>query len=394
MLASRSMALSGAGVGADDAKQPCRLCYYDSDDTVSIFGETGRSADYADKIAKYLYLRVGSADRLPQVVCWMCAQHLVTFDQFYAKINHIQRVRLRERYDELVIGRPDASAEKNGVEAPPPEAAEAVAVAVKGATKTATARRTRSSVRLSGATVGESDTKEENGDEEKPVQDVVVDNGNGAKDDDDDDDNDDDDDDGIPLQKILDNSKAKRSTRQSAPDPKYARALKDSATSVAAVAKRRGRPPKCEAPAAKRSRLVAGKTERTAPVKQRKADVQPDEKQADERPETDDEAEPSQHSEGESDDDFPNASGRDGDASGGKLEFEFDLMVRTGNDDDYDDDDSNDAGSNANGDVHTDWATLMAQGKFPNEILKDGLLLIKGDRLMAIINKCVCAPSD
>lgn len=94
-----------ASADAADAKQQttCRLCYYVSDDTVPIFGEAGQSADLAGKIAKYLYLRVRRNDALSQVVCWMCQQHLVTFHQFHAKINGIQRARLKDGYEALAI---------------------------------------------------------------------------------------------------------------------------------------------------------------------------------------------------------------------------------------------------------------------------------------------------
>lgn len=39
-------------------KHACRLCYYETTDTVQIFGEQGNTFDYKGKIAKYLYLLV------------------------------------------------------------------------------------------------------------------------------------------------------------------------------------------------------------------------------------------------------------------------------------------------------------------------------------------------
>lgn len=40
----------------DQRKQVCRLCYYETADTVDIFSEKGISFDYEAKINKYLYL--------------------------------------------------------------------------------------------------------------------------------------------------------------------------------------------------------------------------------------------------------------------------------------------------------------------------------------------------
>ena len=39
-------------------KQLCRLCYYETNDTTSIFSPKGLEIDFKGKINKYLYLQV------------------------------------------------------------------------------------------------------------------------------------------------------------------------------------------------------------------------------------------------------------------------------------------------------------------------------------------------
>lgn len=39
-------------------KDVCRLCYYETADTVNVFSEKGIDFDYEGKINKYLYLSV------------------------------------------------------------------------------------------------------------------------------------------------------------------------------------------------------------------------------------------------------------------------------------------------------------------------------------------------
>lgn len=39
-------------------KQICRLCHYETTDTVDIYSDKGREFDYEGKINKYLYLYV------------------------------------------------------------------------------------------------------------------------------------------------------------------------------------------------------------------------------------------------------------------------------------------------------------------------------------------------
>lgn len=67
-------------------KSVCRLCYYETFDTVDIFGEKGIAFDYEGKITKYLYLTVSRTDRFVKSVCWMCTQNLETFHRFYEKV--------------------------------------------------------------------------------------------------------------------------------------------------------------------------------------------------------------------------------------------------------------------------------------------------------------------
>lgn len=64
----------------------CRLCYYETIDTVDIFSQKGIDFDYEGKIKKYLYLSVSTMDRYPKTCCWMCTQNLETFHRFYEKV--------------------------------------------------------------------------------------------------------------------------------------------------------------------------------------------------------------------------------------------------------------------------------------------------------------------
>lgn len=76
-------------VAAPPAKQSCRLCYYDTTDTVDLFGTTGVEKEFVRKIRKYLYLLVeepNSDDDGAHSICWMCSQNLEAFHQFYTKV--------------------------------------------------------------------------------------------------------------------------------------------------------------------------------------------------------------------------------------------------------------------------------------------------------------------
>lgn len=72
---------------AAPSKQSCRLCYYDTTDTVDLFGAAGVEKDFVRKIRKYLYLLVEpDDDDLAHSICWMCSQNLEAFHQFYTKV--------------------------------------------------------------------------------------------------------------------------------------------------------------------------------------------------------------------------------------------------------------------------------------------------------------------
>ncbi|XP_058467729.1 myoneurin-like [Malaya genurostris] len=81
----------------------CRLCGYNSTDLVNVFTEQGEPSEYVEKINRYLYLLVVLDDNLPKAICWMCSQQLDSFHRFHEKINEIQQRILKDRYSEYVI---------------------------------------------------------------------------------------------------------------------------------------------------------------------------------------------------------------------------------------------------------------------------------------------------
>ncbi|XP_055585239.1 uncharacterized protein LOC129738079 [Uranotaenia lowii] len=83
--------------------ETCRLCGYNSPDTIELFGEQGVAGEYVKKIGRYLYLLVQADDDLAKTVCWMCTQQLDSFHRFHGKINEIQQRLLKDRYPEFVI---------------------------------------------------------------------------------------------------------------------------------------------------------------------------------------------------------------------------------------------------------------------------------------------------
>lgn len=69
------------------SKKSCRLCYYDTTDTIDLFGAVGVDKDYVRKIRKYLYLLVeANDDEDARSICWMCTQSLEAFHQFFTKV--------------------------------------------------------------------------------------------------------------------------------------------------------------------------------------------------------------------------------------------------------------------------------------------------------------------
>ncbi|XP_037052051.1 zinc finger protein 62 homolog [Bradysia coprophila] len=85
--------------------QICRLCYSRNTetDTVDIYSEKGKERDYLGKINRYLYLRVTETDAHPKTICWMCSNQLNTFHKFYEKINQIQKSVLKGDYEQNVL---------------------------------------------------------------------------------------------------------------------------------------------------------------------------------------------------------------------------------------------------------------------------------------------------
>lgn len=70
--------------------QVCRLCSSRNTetDTVDIYSEKGKERDYLGKINRYLYLRVTENDAHPKTICWMCSNQLNTFHKFYEKVRN------------------------------------------------------------------------------------------------------------------------------------------------------------------------------------------------------------------------------------------------------------------------------------------------------------------
>lgn len=339
------------------AKQPCRLCYYDSDDTVPIFDEAGCAADFVGKIARYLYLRCRAGDHLPQAICWMCKQHLTTFDLFDAKINAIQRQRLKDGYERLAIERPAAEvelpmlmvdvgvaeievgateSEVGATESVPEVQTDAVETIKQEPELEIVCRQTRSSLQRSSLVV--------------PTEDSVI-----AEDDedeigDDDDENANEEDDKEYIAPTALNKTASPKTHRR---PKQTNVIKSSKPPPTTAPRKRGRPPKNPANTVTK-RIKESDNDNNATIDRTVAEDAADP----------DEFEGSQ-TEGESDDDFPA------------------IKKETRDEDSSDDDET--AATNQRGD--TNWAALMAQGKFPAEMLRDGLLLFKGKPLMKIINR-------
>lgn len=401
MLCSKATPASGTyDVGPIAAnKQPCRLCYYDSDDTVPIFSETGLAADYVGKIARHLYLRVRSGDHLPQVVCWMCTQNLTQFDQFYAKINHIQRTRLKDEYEDLVIyeGRHGVVAKTTAPTLTTPSAVpvETLVVTTKSVEQPAktddvlpkseellpiasltsnTKRATRLSLRrCEPVAKAKMSRKSETNDIED------VENVNRQCDEEDcndyvlhdmrnksrgrgrpsrrirhteavklDQSIEDDADDDAPLAQLIDKAESK--------PQKTTRMIETANDTANGRPKRgRGRPPKVESlPSVKKIKPT---------------DESSLSKQLDEANDSD--------SEGESDDDFPHLA----DEPAAKRSTGEADISDVENDDTF----NNGCILDENGDIN--WAAMMARHMFPRELLRDGLLLYKGERLMQIINK-------
>ncbi|KAJ6638120.1 Transcription factor grauzone [Pseudolycoriella hygida] len=85
--------------------QVCRLCYSRNTetDTVDIYGEKGKERDYLSKINRYLYLKVNDNDDYPKTICWMCSSQLNTFHKFYEKINQIQKSVLKDEYEKNIL---------------------------------------------------------------------------------------------------------------------------------------------------------------------------------------------------------------------------------------------------------------------------------------------------
>lgn len=83
----------------------CRLCcnYQNTTETINIYSETGLTYNFQTKINKYLYLQVSQSDDLSKNICLNCFKNLEDFNTFYEKINEIQRLVLKDRYDSFAL---------------------------------------------------------------------------------------------------------------------------------------------------------------------------------------------------------------------------------------------------------------------------------------------------
>lgn len=70
----------------------CRLCLYNNEDIVSIFGESQREAKLHEKLLQYLNLDVKEDDTLPKLICMKCFQTVENFHLFYQEVAQNQTV--------------------------------------------------------------------------------------------------------------------------------------------------------------------------------------------------------------------------------------------------------------------------------------------------------------
>lgn len=390
-------------------KRPCRLCYYDSDDTQPMFGHANDddvdeansrtrqatpTTDWVALAARHLYLRLRPLPDQPHVICWMCTQVLVQFEVFYAKINKIQRQHMRTEYAAMVID----------VAAP---AASAVRCATS-ATQTEEEEETREEAEveqqteirveivedgtaidyIGGNAIDGDDVKHDPApwadDQQAMIKSKTTTRRSTrhaaaqidyhqqrAADDDDDDD---------------DESSSSDETKPT-PDPKNDEATTIVETEATSEKPRRGRPPKCRRLSIKAEPPVNDDVS-THPVKRgrgrpRKSaagdgDSQPKSKRSKPTDATQPESDDS-YSEGESEDDLPAESGAN-------PSEEANDTSRT----DADDVETSDGELLLDDNGDTDWARMQVLGRYPEALLNAaGLLQVRGAKLMRVMNKYV-----
>ncbi|XP_001650982.2 transcription factor grauzone [Aedes aegypti] len=70
----------------------CRLCLFNNEEIVSIFGDRQREAKLQEKLLQYLNLDVKEDDPLPKLICMKCFQTVESFHAFYQEVAQNQAV--------------------------------------------------------------------------------------------------------------------------------------------------------------------------------------------------------------------------------------------------------------------------------------------------------------
>ncbi|XP_062560455.1 zinc finger and SCAN domain-containing protein 2-like [Armigeres subalbatus] len=70
----------------------CRLCLYNNENIVSIFGDRQKEIKLQDKLLQYLNLDVKEDDTLPRLICMKCLQTVESFHIFYQEVAQNQTV--------------------------------------------------------------------------------------------------------------------------------------------------------------------------------------------------------------------------------------------------------------------------------------------------------------
>ncbi|XP_055624000.1 transcription factor grauzone-like [Toxorhynchites rutilus septentrionalis] len=70
----------------------CRLCLYNNEDILSIFGDRLREAKIHEKLQQYLNLDIKEDDPLPKIICLKCFETVENFHVFYQEVAQNQTV--------------------------------------------------------------------------------------------------------------------------------------------------------------------------------------------------------------------------------------------------------------------------------------------------------------
>ncbi|KAL1392789.1 hypothetical protein pipiens_012223 [Culex pipiens pipiens] len=70
----------------------CRLCLYNNENILPIFGEQQREAKLQEKLLQYVNLEVKEDDPLPKLICLKCFQTIESFHAFYQEVTQNQTV--------------------------------------------------------------------------------------------------------------------------------------------------------------------------------------------------------------------------------------------------------------------------------------------------------------